>query len=138
MKKFAWLAVSVMLVSLWIGVAPSVASGKAGGAKRKIRLSGDAINGVVPKGTAEYSVKRKKKTQQTKFEVEAEHVNLPAGTVLTVLVNGTPVGTLTLNSLGEGKLELESNHGDTVPAIQRGDVVTVTDAEGNTLLSGRF
>ncbi len=138
MKKVVWLVVGVMLVGLWVGVAPSVASRKAGGAKRKILLSGDAINGVVPKGTAEYHVLKKKKKQQRKFEVEAEHVNLPAGTVLTVLVNDAPVGTLTLDRKGEGKLELESSRGDTVPAIQTGDRVTVVDADSNTLLSGQF
>ncbi len=107
--------------------------GKPGGVRREINLSGDDINGVTPKGEAEFRVRG----QQTKFKVEVEHVNLPDGTVLTVKVNDNPVGTLTLN-LGTGELQLNSNDGDTVPAIQTGDQVTVTDSSGTVLLSGQF
>lgn len=107
--------------------------GKPGGVRREINLSGDDINGVTPKGEAEFRVRG----QQTKFKVEVEHVSLPDGTVLTVKVNDNTVGTLTLN-LGTGELELNSNDGDTVPAVQTGDQVTVTDSSGTVLLSGQF
>lgn len=107
--------------------------GKPGGVRREINLSGDDINGVTPKGKAEFRVRG----QQTKFKVEVERVSLPDGTVLTVKVNDNTVGTLTLN-LRTGELELNSNDGDTVPAVQTGDRVTVTDSSGTVLLSGQF
>jgi len=107
--------------------------GKPGGVRREINLSGEDINGLTPKGKAEFRVRG----QQTKFKVEVERVNLPDGTALTVKVNDNAVGALTLN-LGTGELELNSNDGDTVPQIRQGDRVTVTDSNGAVLLSGQF
>jgi hypothetical protein len=103
--------------------------------RREIRLSGDDIDGIVPKGEAEFRVNRK---GGTKFKAEAEHVNLPAGTVLTVKVNDVVVGTLTLNRLREGELELNTNDGDTVPAVTAGTTVVITTSDGSTVVSGQF
>ncbi len=112
-------------------------SGKNKGTRLSIFLSGDPVN-VLPKGNTEYreNTTKKDKVKRT-FEVEAERVNLPDGTVLTANGNGVSVGTLTLSEREDG-LELETSHGDTVPAIQRGDVVTVTDENGSTVVSGQF
>ncbi|MCS6863323.1 MAG: hypothetical protein NZT92_23700 [Abditibacteriales bacterium] len=155
MKRVIWLVVPLMVAG-FCGVSTSYAAkekkarhegaddqvqlarrggggGKPGGVRRKINLSGEAIGGVTPKGKAEFRARGR----QTKFKVEVERFNLPNGTVLTVRVNGTPVGTLTLN-MRTGELELNSNDGDTVPAIRRRDQVTVTDARGAVLLSGHF
>jgi hypothetical protein len=131
MKRVVVLALPLMVAGLCVNRAAFAA--KAGGVRREINLSGDAINGVVPKGKAEF----RKRKKQTKFKVEVERVNLPDGTPLTVNVNGNPVGTLTLN-LRTGELELNSNDGDTVPQIRQGDRVTVTDSNGAVLLSGQF
>ncbi|HXI24115.1 MAG TPA: hypothetical protein VNG71_09575, partial [Pyrinomonadaceae bacterium] len=46
-------------------------------------------------------------------------------------------GTLTL-MLHRGEFDLESEHGQTVPTINAGTQVRVTDAAGNTILSGTF
>jgi len=99
----------------------------------RIRLTGPAINGITPKGVARF---RSRGTRMD-FKVQVEKVNLPDGTELSVKVNDSVVGTLVLN-LRRGRLELNTQDGETVPAIQSGDVVTVTDAAGNALLSGTF
>jgi hypothetical protein len=73
--------------------------------------------------------------------VEVENVNLPAGTVLTVVVShagvATTAGTITLNNLGENELELDSQHGDTVPTIVSGDMIMVMNGTA-VILAGAF
>src|SRR5262245_60576022 len=68
-------------------------------------LVGAAINGITPRGEAEFVVKA---NGDRKFEVEVENVNLPNGTVLNILVDGTNIGTLTLfNQAAEREFETE-------------------------------
>ncbi|MDT5261392.1 MAG: hypothetical protein QOC61_396 [Acidobacteriota bacterium] len=98
-------------------------------------LTGAAINGTVPKGNAEYSVE----TGGREFRVRIENVNLPAGTTLNVLVDGTKVGTLTVAaSLQRSELRLKTEDGQTVPQINSRTRVVVTNQTGATLLAGSF
>jgi hypothetical protein len=102
----------------------------------RIPLAGAAINGMMPQGHADF---RSRANGKMSLEVEVEDVNLPAGTVLNVLVNGTSIGSITLNSAFGGEFELESEHGQTVPAITQGTTVTITNAtNGATILAGSF
>src|SRR5947209_5551624 len=98
-------------------------------------LSGAAIGGVTPKGEAEF---RQRADGRRSLEVEVEHVNLPAGTVLNVLIDGVQVGQLTLAPTLENEFEIESEHGATVPSVAVGSTVVVTNAQGQTVLSGVF
>jgi hypothetical protein len=68
--------------------------------------------------------------------VDVENVNLPDGTTLDVSVGITLVGHITLK-LGFGELELNSQDGDTVPAVVKGNMVTVANG-GTTILAGVF
>jgi hypothetical protein len=61
-------------------------------------------------------------------------VNLPAGTILDVLVNNASVGQLTLRTSGRGELEL---FGANVPAVQGGTTVIIRQGS-TTILSGLF
>jgi hypothetical protein len=74
------------------------------------------------------------------FTVEANHVNLPEGTMLDVFVDSagvrTSVGQITLEAGGSGELELNSRAGDTVPTVQSGDIVIVANTDGTAILSG--
>ena len=97
-------------------------------------LLGPALNGMRPHGVAEQRVRN----DGSSFRVQVEDVNLPAGTVLNVLVNGTTVGTLTLDSLRQGELELNTNDGQTVPSITNGTTVVVQTSAGAALASGTF
>ncbi len=59
------------------------------------------------------------------------NVSLVHGTTTTAL------GQIKLSALGFGELELNSQDGATVPAVQTGDMVTVSNA-GKTILAGVF
>ncbi|HEY0172209.1 MAG TPA: hypothetical protein VGB98_14385 [Pyrinomonadaceae bacterium] len=98
-------------------------------------LTGAAINGIVPEGDAEYSIE----FNNREFRVRVEEVNLPAGTVLNVLVDGVKIGTLSVApSLDRSELKLKTEDGQTVPQINSRTRVVVADQSGATLLAGSF
>jgi hypothetical protein len=100
--------------------------------------SGDDTSG----GSLNWGTDFRSETNRTRLQVEVEHLNLPAGAVLTVLLHsGTnapvQIGQIMLSGTGFGELELDSEHGDAVPAVHNGDVVSV--AHGATaILAGAF
>ncbi|MDT5270064.1 MAG: hypothetical protein QOH49_2250 [Acidobacteriota bacterium] len=98
------------------------------------RLAGAAINGLTPTGHAKFRLRNGNRN----FEVEVEKVNLPAGTVLNVLVDGAKVGELVISTTLENEFELESERGQVVPDITTASTVVVTNAQGQTILSGVF
>jgi Domain of unknown function (DUF4214) len=98
-------------------------------------LTGAAINGIVPEGDAEYSIE----FNNREFRVRVEEVNLPAGTLLNVLVDGVKVGTLAVApSLDRSELKLKTENGQAVPQVNSRTRVVVTDQAGATLLAGSF
>jgi hypothetical protein len=98
-------------------------------------LSGPVLNGMRPSGKAVF---RQRPGNDLKLEVEVEDVNLPAGTVLNVLVNNQSIGTITLGSLRAGEIELESERGQNVPQVNNGTQVSVNNQAGASLVSGVF
>ena len=114
--------------------SPTPSPTPAGEVRVEARLAGAAINGLTPKGHAKF----RSRNGEREFEVEVEKVNLPAGTVLSVLVDGVKVGELQLAATLEGELELESERGTSVPAVTGASTVVVTNAQGQTVLSGTF
>jgi hypothetical protein len=115
--------------------SPSPSPAPGGEVRIESLLAGGAINGLTPKGNAKF---RSRVGGEREFEVEVEKVNLPAGTTLSVLVDGVKVGELTLAATLEAELELESEHGQAVPAVTTSSTVVVTNAQGQTILSGAF
>jgi len=105
----------------------------------RTRLSGAPINGKTPEGQADFRMDSSR--NRSRLNVEVENVNLAAGTVLKVVVTlaGVPttVGSITLNAFGAGELELNSQDGDTVPAIVAGDMIAVKNGT-MTILAGVF
>jgi hypothetical protein len=104
----------------------------------RARLTGAAIQGTTPEGNGDF----RSEPSRTRLQVEVEHVNLPAGTVLMVsLQSGTAapqaIGQITLSATGFGELELDSDHGATVPTVKNGDVLSVSNA-GTAILAGAF
>jgi hypothetical protein len=98
-------------------------------------LTGAAINGLVPEGDAEYSIE----FNNREFRVRVEEVNLPAGTLLNVLVDGVKIGTLSVApSLDRSELKLKTEDGQVVPQINSRTRVVVTNQAGATLLAGSF
>jgi len=125
--------VAAMLLTAVAGIsAPTTA--EAAGVKLKVKLTGPAIGGQTPHGVAKF----KDKGTKRKFSTEVQDVNLPAGTVLHVFVNSTEMGTITLSALKNGQLEVNTKDGGIVPPMAKGDVVTVKDTGGVTILSGTF
>jgi hypothetical protein len=72
-------------------------------------------------------------------ELKVRVQNSTANDVVNVLLNGKSIGTITLDQYGDGELDLDARNGNTVPTVQAGDTITVTDAEdGTVLLTGKF
>jgi hypothetical protein len=115
--------------------SPTPNPGTAGEIRFEARLAGAAIGGLLPKGEAKF---RSRPDGRRNLNVEVEKVNLPAGTVLNVLVDSVNVGQITLRSTLENELELETEHGASVPNITPAATLVVTDAQGKTILSGVF
>jgi len=102
----------------------------------KTRLSGAAIGGKVPEGSAEFRSEAAK--NRSRIQVEVENVNLPAGTILTVAINGvTLTKTITLSATGFGELELDTQDGDVVPTVTTGSTITVMNG-AKAILAGVF
>ena len=98
-------------------------------------LSGAAINGIVPRGDAQYEIE----FNNREFRVRVEDVNLPAGTVLNVLVDGARVGQLSVApGLDRSEFRLKTENGQTVPRINSRTRVVVASQAGATLLAGSF
>ncbi len=96
-------------------------------------LSGPTLNGVLPTGFATSETH----SSRTELEVRVRQVNLPIGTSLSVVVNGTAAGNITLQSGGEGRLRLRSDEGQTVPTVTAGSTIAIRNG-GVTVLSGTF
>ena len=98
------------------------------------RLAGAAIGGLTPTGHAKF----RSRNGDRSFEVEVEKVNLPAGTILNVFVDNVKVGELTIASTLENEFEVESEHGQFVPDVTSASTVVVSNAQGQTVVSGVF
>jgi hypothetical protein len=84
------------------------------------------------KGKARFSTK----AGERELQIEAE--NIPAGTVVTIKVGGSVVGTATATALRAVRLNLNSALGQAVPASVAGSAVVLTTAAGAVIVSGSF
>jgi hypothetical protein len=147
-KLLGTLGAGLLMLSLTLAQGPfSTAKADDGSNKGqqntevrlRTSLAGGAIGGVVPSGSADFRMEASK--NRSRLNVEVEHVNLPQGNMLQVSVTHmgtiTAIGTIKLNASGSGELELNSQDGDTVPAIAKGDVVTVMNG-ASAILTGAF
>src|SRR5947209_10142805 len=118
------LAVALLTTCVLALSVAAVADGSGSQDTRIVAaLSGAAIGGVTPKGDAEF---RQRADGRRSLEVEVEHVNLPAGTVLKVLVDNQMIGTVTLGAFQSGQIDLETEHGQTIPLINSRTRIVVT------------
>lgn len=129
-------AVSALMLSMLLAGVVGTVLARDTETRLRTRLSGAAIAGKTPEGSADF--RQDTSRNRTRLQVEVENVNLPAGTVLTVMLNhATKVGTITLGALGFGELELDSQDGDAVPAVTTGTTITVMNG-ANAILAGVF
>jgi hypothetical protein len=147
-RRAACAGLSMLVLSAMTMVAPAKDghnggngsnSGNATPTRSRTALTGPAISGETPNGHAEIRVDSAR--NRSRFNVEVEDVNLAAGTVLDVVVDHagtrTKVGTIKLDAFHAGELELNSEDGDSVPAVQKGDIVIVMNA-AVAILTGVF
>jgi hypothetical protein len=123
---------------LVFGLVSAMRADGGSSTRLRARLTGQAIQKVMPEGNADF----RNDSGRMRLQVEVEQVHLPANTMLSVMIQdgANPpmrVGQITLSASGFGELELDSQDGATVLAVQNGDVVSVT-ANGTAILAGVF
>ena len=97
----------------------------------KETLTGPAIGGVAPEGQALADQSQFLSGGSTILTVQVRKVNLPDGTVLSVSLDFTPVGSITV-SRGEGTMQANLGHF----AVSRDQVRVRNNTV--TILSGGF
>ncbi len=85
-------------------------------------------------GTAQYQAQ----PGQREFQVEVAHLRSLAGRRVSVLVNGTTIGTARVTAAGRAELGRNSEIGQRVPAVRSGTRVSVRTAGGALLVQGSF
>lgn len=129
-------AVSALLFSLLLTGLVGTVLARDTETRLRTRLSGAAIGAKVPEGSADS--RQDTSRNRARIQVEVENVNLPVGTILTVVLNNvTTIGTIKLGATGFGELELDSQDGDTVPTVAPGNTITVLNG-ASAILAGAF
>jgi hypothetical protein len=103
-------------------------------------LTGTATGNVVPSGVALYDSMTVGGTTTRVLDVEVSNVVLPIAATpatLSVFLNDTNIGSMTLDPLRHGMLHLTTANGGTVPTPVAGDTVSVKNGNA-TVLSGAF
>ena len=134
MNAIKMMTCALAMVAITLTPALNAKDG-ASGTRLRAKLTGPAIATVTPMGEAQF--KSNTLGNRSELEVEVEHVSLPAGTALDVQVKGVSVGTIKLHTSGEGELDLDSQSGAAVPAVVKGDTVSVLNA-GVVIMTGVF
>ncbi len=99
------------------------------------RMTGSQLNSMTPQGGASYVVDA---AGNKYFELEIAFVNLPAGTLLPVKLNGNQIGQIRITAFRTGELELRSGGTTPVPTVSSGNTLEVKSATGSNILSGTF
>jgi hypothetical protein len=133
MKKVLVAVVAIFVATfVFAALAPAPeAQAKSGDLKISLQGSNAYPNA---KGSAKY----RNRGGEQEFQVEVENVKQLAGQKLIVFVSGKKVGTLKINDLGAGRLNLNSTQGDRVPRIESGSKVQVKTGAGVLVVSGKF
>lgn len=96
-------------------------------------LTGPTLNGVLPRGFANFEIH----SSRVELELRIRQVNLPFGTALSVIVDGTDVGNIILENGGEGRVKFRSDNGQVIPPIVAGSTISVNNG-ASTILFGTF
>lgn len=135
--KKQWLKVMVLgafLAALLLGtfmIAP--AAHAKGGDDIRIRLTGSAQYPNA-KGTAKY----KDRGGEREFQVELENARSLAGKTVDVYANGAKVGSFKVSALGAGRLNRNTDLGQSVPMIKGGSAIQIKTRAGALIVSGSF
>jgi hypothetical protein len=129
--KNSWrLALVLTAIAAWAAV-PYFTPVHAGGIPVLVRTANlvSPTGAVNPHGAAEWQIYA---DNNRELEVEIEDVNLPAGTSLNAVVDGSSVGQIILAADRRGRLKLRTEDGQAVPNVNDGSTVQVMN--GNTVL----
>jgi hypothetical protein len=113
---FTTLVIAAMS-SLTFGIITQNASATSS----EIRMLADLnpTNGGIADGRVDY----RERGSSMRLNVEVEDVT--PNTTFTIEVSGNALGTITTNSFGIAELELNTNDGQIVPRVLRGDLVRI-------------
>jgi hypothetical protein len=118
------------------GVLDESASGSSKVRAGEIRIT---LNSSAAYPGVKAKAKYKNRNGERELQVEAE--NLRVGTVVSVCVSGIRAGGATANALGNARLNLNSNAGQTVPNVSSGTGIAVRtggSCSGALIASGSF
>jgi hypothetical protein len=127
---FIMLAMTAMSLLIF-GISIQNASATSSEIRMLADLNPPTNVGGIADGRADY----RESGNSMRLNVEVEDVT--PNTTFTIEVSGNALGTITTNSFGTAELELNTNDGQVVPKILRGDVVEIFQ-ETELVLSGSF
>lgn len=131
--KTRMILLAALIAAVMVGGLSQGAFARGGGTRTRISLS-PAAGFPSATGKATYKVNG----SEREFQVEVENIQRLAGKTLGIFVNGKQVGTAKVNSLGQARLNLNTDLGNTVPNIKAGAKVQVKKANGVLVVSGSF
>jgi hypothetical protein len=128
-KNLSFVMLVVIAMSLLIFTTVQNASATSS----EIRMLADLnpTDGGIADGRADY----RERGNSMRLNVEVEDVS--PNTTFTVEISGNTLGTITTNSFGTAELELNTNDGQVVPKVLRGDLVQIFQGI-ELVLSGAF
>jgi len=123
----------VMLVVTGLSLLIFTTVHNASATSSEIRMLADLnpTDGGIADGRADY----RERGNSMRLNVEVEDVS--PNTTFTVEISGNTLGTITTNSFGTAELELNTNDGQVVPKVLRGDLVQIFQGI-ELVLSGAF
>jgi len=74
---------------------------------------------------------------RNELETRVRQVNVPAGTSLTLVVDGISVGQMTIDGSREGRSRLRTDRGDVIPQVNIGSTIQLRQG-GATIMSGVY
>ncbi len=130
-QNYVKAALIIAAVAIWTAAPLLNDTAEAGGVPILVRTANlsSPTGSINPHGTAQYEVYA---NGNREMEVEFEDVNLPAGTKLSIIVDGSSIGQIVLSADQRGRLDLRTQDGQTVPVTNDGSVVQVQN--GSTVL----
>ena len=137
--RLALVLPSILILAVVIRSQTALANaGNPGESMLRTVLTGPAIKGVRPVGESEYdSYTNRSGRTIAALEVETLNVNLTNGSVLTVKLNGTTVGNMTVRNR-KAAILFSSDRGVKIPPAAPGDRISLYDSTGKAILSGTY